>query len=907
MAFQRARYLKRLLACTAMTTAASCAALGFFGSAASAQDGDEATEVITVRGQFIPNEKRETSEISSLVNEEDFQIQGDSDVAASLRRVTGLSLSTDSKYIFARGLNERYSNATLNGSPLPSPEPLRRTVPLDIFPTSVLASALAQKTFAPENSAEFGGAVIDLRTRTVPSERFFEASASVGGNDTTFMKDALLYDGGGDEDYTGWDNGTRNYPDLLAATFGVTRLNDLQASEREAIAADVADPALWVMQSGDAPGSMGFSGTAGDRFDISPNLSIGVLATAAYSSDWVTRSGSRRENPLSVSCDRDDPTICNPLGTIPDVNFERFSTQQNIQSSGLAQVGIDLLDNHELKFLVLGVRNTEKEARQLIGSTSEEPVRLDYLEWFERQVWTAQAHGEHYFPAISDLAVEWRASYSEGLRDAPFQIAENYTLNPTLGYVLNENQDQNLQFSVVTDTSDDVGVDLSLPFVFAGMDIELKGGFASTGKERQAVIREYHFAVTGVEEVQKRIDIALRNIRGNNVTELGGFASPDFYSATLDVDAVYFGADAQVTPNLRFALGARYEDAAETVLTQPLVGPDPEAEEAEYIVGRDNCYGQGTRFVCSIEKDPVSPAATLTWTFADDLQMRVGYSQTLVRPEFRELAPTIFTNTETDVLFTGNPFLRNTQINNYDARLEYYFGRDQYVTGGVFYKDIDGPIEESLQEVGGGVYQTTFINSPSAELFGGEVEFEKVFAVPSRWEDMAFLSSKDFFVGANYTYSKSEVSADGVVVVNGSQLSEIPSPLAVDAAGIIVDGRPLQGQSEHLFNVQVGWNDYDSQSRLAVLLNYASERIRSAEYLQPGSLAPAIYEEPPTSLDVTYSRVFDVAGSEIELGLKAQNLLGDDYEAYQKIDGSDAPFDTYEIGRAYSISLTARY
>jgi len=193
-------------------------ALSQLPSVASAQDtvvtSPEISDEVITTGVFIPNEKKITSEITTVLDEDTFAQIGASDIASALTRVTGLSLS-QGKFVIVRGLNERYSYATLNGAPLPSPEPLRRVAPLDLFPTSVLADVVVQKTYSPEFSGEFGGGAINLRTRALPDEKFLEFSISSSYNTTTTNRKGLVY-GGSDSDWLGFDDGLRDLPALDA-------------------------------------------------------------------------------------------------------------------------------------------------------------------------------------------------------------------------------------------------------------------------------------------------------------------------------------------------------------------------------------------------------------------------------------------------------------------------------------------------------------------------------------------------------------------------------------------------------------------------------------------------------------------------------------------------------------------
>jgi TonB-dependent receptor len=302
-----------------------------------------------------------------------------------------------------------------------------------------------------------------------------------------------------------------------------------------------------------------------------------------------------------------------------------------------------------------------------------------------------------------------------------------------------------------------------------------------------------------------------------------------------------------------------------------------------------------------ISEDYVLPAATLTWTFADNLQLRLGYSQTLTRPQFRELGFAEFFNTETDERFRGNPYLVNTEITNYDARLEYYFGRDQFITAGVFHKELDSPIVEYILPEGE-TLATSFINAPEATLTGFEIEYEQTFALADMY-DGEFWSDAEVFIKANYTFTSSEMSADGQVIVATPQAGQ-PQATVEDASGYIRDGQTLQGQSEHLANLQIGWQD-DNQ-RTALLLNYTGERTRALANVARG--LPEVVEEPPLTLDLVHSRSFEMQdGGMFDVRFAARNLLGEDYVATQSAGGTSFTVDAYEIGTTFSLSLTRSF
>ncbi len=255
-------------------------------------------QTVVVRGQFIPDEKRNTSEVSALIDEGDFNLQGDGDAAAALARVAGIAAAED-EFIYVRGLNERYSTALLNGSPLPSPAPLRRVVPLNLFPTSTLKSVLVQKTYSPNLPGEFGGGTVDLRTKAVPDEPFLTVGVKAGIDVQTSLKNGLMYDGS-DTDWLGIDDGARERPSVAD---GLTHEFGRQLTDNSS---------LLVMQQGEVNPNSGFDISGGTRLDLSNDISIGFTASGGYSNDWETKRGERSFGAINSGTGRLEPNQNTP-------------------------------------------------------------------------------------------------------------------------------------------------------------------------------------------------------------------------------------------------------------------------------------------------------------------------------------------------------------------------------------------------------------------------------------------------------------------------------------------------------------------------------------------------------------------------------------------------------------------
>ncbi len=319
-------------------------------------------------------------------------------------------------------------------------------------------------------------------------------------------------------------------------------------------------------------------------------------------------------------------------------------------------------------------------------------------------------------------------------------------------------------------------------------------------------------------------------------------------------------------------------------------------EDGKQSVNPFDLFGAATGFLpTEIDESYVLPAATVTWNFAEDMQLRFGASKTIGRPQFRELAPQQYTDVESDRTFIGNPYLVNTEFLNLDARYEWYFARNQYVTFGLFYKDLDKPVESSVVDQGASISQT-FINAPKAIVKGVELEAKKFWEFPDN--GLPFIASKRWLVSGNYTYSNSEVKVeDGDTVTTQSSLG-----VAQPASFYVIDGSRLQGQSDHVANLQFGWEDDAAKSQATIIVNYVSERTSARG--RPGE--PDLIQDPGVFLDLVYRKDFTVIGQDLGLAIELRNLLGTDYDEYQE-QGRKIRINNYDLGSSASVSLTARF
>ncbi|MEO1135908.1 MAG: TonB-dependent receptor [Pseudomonadota bacterium] len=825
------------------------------------------SDQIIVRGTNIPDPQRATSQVATFLSEEDLARTGDANAALALTRLSGLSV-VGGRFAYVRGLGDRYSSARLNGSPLPSPEPLRRTVPLDLFPSNVLGGATVQKTFSPNYPGEFGGGIIDLHTLRDPGESFLNLKLGVGINTVTTAKSGIFVNGG-DLDWLGYDDGTRSIPDPLQAVFDSGEaLSDLPDAQLEAIGESFTNSPLTVIQEGSLGPNFEGSIDGGLSYDVNDAMTLGLVGVIGYRQDWTTEN-SRRQFVA---------------GDIIGTDFDVTETSLDATVNGLLSTSLSW-DEHVVQATGLYIHSTRKEAQIADGFDFNAPgdgfIFNESSSWLERDLYMGQLTGSHVF---GDLEIDWRGAVARSNRKSPYErtltrFRDTADGPPRYSFANN----YRIDFSDLTDETASFGIDFTYNLPISGArEVVLNAGYEYTYNDRIATVDRFVFG--GGNSLPDDVELARPDFlfSPDNIGPSRFFlvetstTGTDSYDGDLLIHAGFAQADLELIPTLRTSVGVRYEKAVQTVDT----------------FDRFDNTGPGA----NLENDYWLPSATVTWNFTDDMQFRLGYSHTIARPQFRELAPSLFFDPENDRAYRGSTALVDSEFRNYDARYEFYLGRNQFLTLAGFYKKIDKPIEEVLFEQASFVFNTTFINSPEAQLFGGEFEYRTRFGIP--WND--WFDRRDWLFSVNYTYTNSEI-----IVNEGDTVINPFTNEFEDASLFGLDGQPLQGTPEHIANVQFGWEDEDDQ--LTVLLGWVDERILQRGDPTSVNGVPDVVERPGIQLDVVYRQDVMIAGTEFTIGLSARNLLATEHQEFQESGLGRTEFDTYDRGRSLSASLTARF
>ena len=834
-------------------------------------------EEIVVRGYLDRNISKNAAQVVSVLSSADIERTGEGDIAGALSRVTGLSV-VGGGFVYVRGLGDRYSLALLNGSPLPSPEPLKRVVPLDLFPTSVIASSLVQKTYSANFPGEFGGGVINLTTKAIPRETFLTISADASGNNETTNKLGYTYYGSS-QDWSGFDNGNRDLKPALASYLASGARISAGNVDTKAIASELITGRNAVVQRDkNLPANGSGTITGGTNFEIGDDATMGVIFNAGYSNKWRTRD-----------------TIQQTASTLDlsqkELDFRKVITDNRMVVNGLLGFGIEV-GEQKVRWTNLFIRDTLKQARLGVGTRQTTSPTATLLQqdtaWFERQLVDSQLVGE--FKLSPDVNLSFRAAYANSQREAPDEISleyyrSNITSDPYGQLFINRlNNGQQgsaeVSYSYLNENLWAGGLDLSAKVT---PDITATIGYAYSDTARRTERRDFQFVAPGGTPIVPslfRPDFLLQPdiIDFYNIALIDTNEANPVFDASLVNHAGYGQIQAFITPAISLNLGVRYETAEQTVVPVQ-VFTTPTASLAS----------------TSLDQSYWLPAATLTWDMNEQMKFRVSASKTIARPQFRELIFQNFYDTDSNRLFRGNPLLTDSQLYNAEARYEWYFDREQRFTIAGFFKRIDKPIE-SFSSFDDNSVITSFANAPKADLYGVEIETQKYFDL-SAIGDEGFFATRRAVVIANYTYTKSKISVkagDQVAVFNAS---------STNALDFFTDGSPLTGQADHLINLQFGLEDTERLSQQTILLSYSTDRVTS----RGASGQPDIKEKPGIQLDFVAREGFMLGGKEAELKFEVRNLTNTKYQEFQENGANKIFYNRYKQGISASIGVELNF
>ncbi len=796
----------------------------------------------------VISEQRNSDVVGDMLGSEQFSKSGDSDVASALKRASGLTI-VGGKYVYVRGLGDRYSTILFNDLYVPSPNPTKRVVPLDIFPTSVVKSIAIQKAYTADLPGSFAGGTIMINSLDIPkNDGFLKAEVELKTNSAT-EKNAIQNP----------DNSKGLPSSVISASDNFQEIYFDKDIDK-----DMARYRSFNKGKSQLPPGYKLSLSGGKSFDTDMDFKFGITGSVFYQSEADQKdvfynkfiyNSSSKEHQLEEQAER---------------SITAFETKYG----GLVSLGAQSDDgNNKLKYTLFNMNQfndtTTSGTTTFIGSAY--PYDLTYFEYLEQKIMLHQFNGEHniifgkdtdgYF---DNLIIKWAAETGEATRGEPGTVEYQYdhiysapTLNKKTWYLYGD----------LKDTITNYRVDMSLPFLFNERDNSTDFGLFIYNKERTLDNRRYkmqHSFANNDPILEGDIDTIFTENNIDNLSFSTNYRPADSYKATQDLQAFYLKQLLSVATDLDIIASVRYESSKQELID-----------------------AQSSKAYDPLETDDWLPGLGMTYRLNEDMQFRIAYSNTITRPDFREFSPNRFKDPITGDIIFGYPGLKQTEITNYDIKYEWYMSADELFSFALFKKDFINPIEtiQSLDVQSDASNQiVSFRNADGANSYGFELDLRKRF-------DFIDERLESLLLATNFAYIQSQVQ------ITRNSDDEM-------TANLTTTDRPMMGQSPYVVNVALGYDDRETGNSALLLYNEIGERLVSL-----GTFGNADkYEQPFAKMDFvakwklnnTYEESSDFTYA---MKLKAENLLDSEVKITQA--GNDTFY--FKPGQKFTLSFSVKY
>jgi len=855
--------------------------------------------VVTARAvknteNYVLLERKKSDKIQDGIGRQELSRMGVSNVANAMTKVTGTSV-TDGKYVYVRGLGDRYSITQLNGLNLPSIDPYRNSAQLDLIPANLVENLIVSKTFTPDLPGTFTGGLLDIKTRDYPERETLSISFSANYNtQTSGNGDFLTYtDEGSTMDGLGYGTKNRQVPDILQDPSVQSDLSlnaplllqfgRLGAEETDALASrlDAAANSLdynFQEERQAAPLDHGVSVSYGNSYSLGGEAKLGLILAGGYKRSFLhigTQDLTLRnaDGALLQRWQLQNENADELLNRGDYVNQE---STENPVVNGLVGLALKLNDFNSIDFKMLYNHNAEKSVGLLYGQDGRDIEgdkfkRSRALLFEEREMKNYQLSGRHLISALSDLEVTWNASMIRSSMDEPrlrFFNSQINTDNGVEGIPLSNLNRPFYFWRSLEDQAYSGKLDLSLPITFlgrSGSSIKAGGSYymkdrvfnedryrvespLTTGIRYGGSLEEFfsteNIGIVGQEEFPRYTNYDL------GIFPLYSSVLANSYTGSESVSAAYLMSTLAITDKLKFVGGARLETTS------------------IFVESRDSLAADSLR-IGSIDNSNLLPSANLIYAVNDQMNIRASFSQTIARPSLREIAPYSSFDPSLNNFYDGNPDLVTTDITNIDLRWEYFFAPGELIAVSSFYKDFKNPITVQYQPSSN--IEFRFVNVEQGEIMGIEIELRK---------GLGFISPRleKFKINTNVAFINSSMSAPE------DRGTQVPTE------------RPFEGQSDVLINGGLSYVDVDAKFNASINVNYFGDRLEQIG--REGT--PDIYERSRTSLDFVMSKRFGRIG----FGLSAKNLLNPIYQSSSTYKGQEFIYSRFRRGRDFSLSVS---
>jgi len=802
--------------------------------------------------------QRKSAVVINGISSQEMTKTGASDAAGALKKVTGVSVQ-GGKYVYVRGLSDRYSKTILNGADIPGLDPERNTVQMDLFPTVILDNMLVYKAFSPDLPGDFTGGLIDIKTKDFPDKYTFSFSAQVGFNPQSNLNKKFLTYKGGKYDFIGIDDGTRALPneakgDIPDRYEDNEKLNSITKSFNK----------NWFPENKISGLNQKYSLGIGNQKEVF-GKTLGFFVGGSYSYDYkYNNDGFYGRYKLT---DKDADAL--------NRQYESQSWEQGITNSIwslIGGLGLHLNSNNDIAITLINNHSGQKGASytHFIDYRDNDDLRQRRaLEFNQRNLNATQLKGNHTIEDFYKLKINWIGSYALATQKEPdirYMVNDIDLTNGDTTYFVNKSM-----YSFPRRFYRDMWeqnyfgkVDFELPFKFKERESKFKFGTANTYKYREYRQNQINIAENHASHYTDMADY----FADENISAIDGIYAQNSvkdndknsYNGDLNIFAAYIMADMLLTQKLRAVFGAR----AEKINMQTL----------SLIDIKDNKTEKG-----KLDELNILPSLNLTYSPNEFTNIRFGYNKTLARPSFREKSSMAMENQVGDVI-VGNDSLKQTIINNFDLRWEKYFKPGELLSFGAFFKTFKDPIERSFNTEAINP-EITWRNVDEAQMYGLEAEFSK---------KLDFVSSlKDFKFSTNVTYVYSQVSIDE---------EELESKRYFDPN--YSDKRIMFEQSPWIIN---GILSYKNDSTgWAANLSYTFNASKLV-IVNPKGI-PDVYSKPTNNLNFN---IVKKLGEKFAIRFQVKNILDNRITYFYDYNNTEYNYLDYGWGREFSVKLSYKF
>lgn len=812
------------------------------------------------------------------------KLTGDASAVDAAKRVTGVSIE-GGKYVYVRGLGDRYSKTTLNGVDIPGLDPDRNTIQMDIFPTALLNNLIVSKNFTAEMPADFTGGLINIETKDFPESKILSASVSFGYNQTANLNNEFLTYQGSSTDWLGFDNGTRalpsgarlqNMPIAFSSQYTPEQVNSFVSSFNPVLGTETKTSFL------DYSASVSLGNQK--KINNSNEGTLGYMFSLSYKNDYAQYNDYfNGEYQRFSGSDIYDLRYANIQ--------EGVVSEQNTTIGTLAVLAYKKKYS-KIRLTAMHLQNGEKRAGQFMIDNSGEAVgqsgylgQRDNIEYNQRSLTNVMLNGIHKI-GTTGWEIDWKISPTLSTSNDPDIRVAGLSIGGPKGYQINAGEVGNPQrvWRSLSEVNLVNKIDITKKYKFNKNNAKLKFGSNYSYKVRDYEILTYNWVNVGgqlqFEDYNLNSLISPENTYPNGINAYyqsgNSNPNPNAYSSTASNTAFYISNEAELLPNLNVILGLR----GENFVQRHTGGVGENLLDNEKVLDAFDLF----------------PSANLIYALTGNMNLRVAYSKTIARPSFKELSFAQIIDPLSNRIFNGSLFqysdwggqLVETRIDNFDVRWEFFQNRGQMISVSAFMKQFENPIE--LVRIPEAQTSSDFQprNVGNGKLHGIEFEVRK---------NLEFITPilQNFSFNTNITFIKSQIEMTD---------KEFNSRLNYEKTGeTISDTRAMAGQSPFVINAGLIYNNTASGIDAGLFYNIKGKTL---EIVSSG-LYPDVYLNPFNSLNFSFNKKLG-KNDNTSIDFKISNILNDSVErVFSSFNTLNQHFTKFTPGTSFSLGLSYKF